>query len=48
MERAVTEEESERDLWRSQTRSERRRNEAMSWIEQMRETLESAKPKEHA
>jgi hypothetical protein len=38
----------ERDLWRSQTRSERRRNEAMNWIEQMRETLGSTKPKEQA
>ena len=36
----MTEDESERDLWRSQTRSERRRDEAMSWIEQMRETLQ--------
>jgi hypothetical protein len=40
--------EHERDLWRPQSRSERRRNEAMSWIEQMRETLESAKPKDQA
>lgn len=40
--------ENERDLWRSQTRSERRRNEAMSWIEQIRETLQSTKPKDQA
>jgi hypothetical protein len=38
--------DQERDLWRSQTRSERRRNEAMSWIDQCRQTLEAAKLKD--
>jgi hypothetical protein len=38
--------EKEPDLWRSQTRSERRRNEAMSWIDQCRQTLAQAEPKD--
>jgi hypothetical protein len=42
----VTEDELERDLWRSQAPSERRRNEAMSWIDQCRETLAAAEPKD--
>jgi hypothetical protein len=38
--------DQERDLWRSQSRSERRRNEALSWIDQCRETLEATKSRE--